>query len=157
MSPSCKKKYFYVLGHIVIDRRCYVGTSDNIQQKSHETVRDYAWFIASHCIVIILKGEHIQELLKHNHLQLQLRISRTWFTGKTLLNTQHLNVMLDNTMSRVPSSGNIRSPNKHICVYNIHLFLYILANRIWPCCFRPNSSYVTLYWPLLSNLVFLTK
>ena len=36
---------------------------------------------------------HLKELLKQNHLHLQLRISHQRFTMKTLLNTQHFNVM----------------------------------------------------------------
>ena len=58
--------------------------------------------------------------LKHNHLQLQLRISRQWFTRMTLLNAQHLNfmgcaILLDNPTLRV--SRIVKSPDENIFVY----------------------------------------
>ena len=55
----------------------------------------------THSHALALKGNkshgypplHLLEVPKHNHLQLQLRISRQWFTGDTVLNTHHLNFL----------------------------------------------------------------
>ena len=59
---------------------------------------------------------------KHNHLQLQSRILRRWFTVKFLLNIQHLNftgrvILFDNPTSRVSKSSQIRWPNENIFAY----------------------------------------
>ena len=60
-------------------------------------------------------------LIKHNHLQLQSRIPREWFSMETVLNTQHRNftgraILLDNTTSRMPEVWQY-SPEKckYIC------------------------------------------
>ena len=58
---------------------------------------------------------------KNSNLELQLRISRQWFSRKILMNTQHLNfmgrtILLDNAMSRVSKSSKICPPNENISV-----------------------------------------
>ena len=83
---------------------------------------------------------------KSNHMQLQLRVSRQWFTRKTLLNTQHLKLMrrailLDKKFSAMGYSGNIRSPNENTFVYTC---IPMLASRIWPCYLHTNSTYFGL-------------
>ena len=88
---------------------------------------------------------HLEELLKHNHFQLQLRMSRLWFTGKTFLNAQPLNFvgftkLLDNPTSRQDLAKFARQMNIYLYTPNP-----MLANRIWPCCLYLNSTYVTLF------------
>ena len=106
--------------------------------------------------VHILKGKNswflvcTYELLKHNHLQLQLRILSEWFTGKTLLNTQHLNLMgcvilLDNPM---PGCQSLVKFARQMKIY-LYTPIPMLVNMIWLCCLCPNSTYVTL-WSLLN-------
>ena len=91
-------------------------------------------------------GLYMYELLKHNHLQLQLRISHQWFTRKTLLNTLHLYfmgrvILIDNPMSRVLVVTSACSLAIFACQMKIYLYtpIPILANMIWPCCLRLNA------------------
>ena len=84
---------------------------------------------------------HLQEVLRHNHLQLQL-ISRLGFTKKTLLNTQHIifmgpSLLLDN--KRHDCHGHA----KFIREMKVYSYTPILipTDMIWPCCLRPNSTY----------------
>ena len=42
---------------------------------------------------MIMHLYNLYELMKHNHLQSQSRISHQWFTRKTILYTQHLYFM----------------------------------------------------------------
>ena len=68
---------------------------------------------------------------------------------KTLLNT-NLNlsaILLDDVTSAVFWHGNVHSPNE---IYS-YTPIRILANRIWPCYLRPNSTYVTYVGICLLN------
>ena len=72
--------------------------------------------------------------LKGKHLQLLLRILRQWFTRKTLLNTQYLNVMGRTILLECQRLA------KFVCQLKIYLYtpVRMFGNKISPCCLRPN-------------------
>ena len=100
---------------------------------------------------LIFFSQCIIRVTKHNHLQLQLRISRQWFTSKPLLNTMHLNLMgrvklFDNLTSRVSKSKQIRSPNENIYLHTYsYTYLLVGYGHVLVLCISASSNVSFVY------------
>ena len=88
ISGTCDSQFFTSCEESILLYIIHCIDLSNILQKykslGNSDTNVHRWvFAADH---ITWKQKSL-ELLKHNHLQLQLRISCRWFTRKTLLNT----------------------------------------------------------------------